>query len=750
MTPLPHTTDSAAGIPVVIHNPAPKVNPYHRPNDAEIAVPMGLDEVALVARPSLRTHRRNFTIACTVFSIGFLTIMLGSPWHKEFIAPGPLSSHHAPLAAHESGDRCAACHAAANGSMASWIASFFTSAKSKPISQSELCMKCHKDSFSNSFALNPHNIDPEELAEKTRQTGGQKRLASFVFSPPVNQHNEIACAACHREHHGGLELSRLTDAQCQSCHGNQFHSFEHGHPEFTNYPQQRRSRIAFDHASHFGRHFPEKGKAFDCAQCHIDDNYQNVKRMASFEQSCADCHNSQILDSTSQGLALISLPMLDMQAIETAGLNVGNWPRTATGDFDGPIPPLMRVMLMADAEAAEILSARGPKFEFFDLDAAERNDVVDAVRLAWSIKRLLGDLSDNGPLAMQRRLEKVLGIEISKGELSRVITTLDSSVFKTTATAWLPNLEHELRELEKHNASISDVDVWQALEVAVSLRDTEFASLGEARLHDDTFSPADRPSNAGLEKRLDRNDGRTSAPAILASARSTPPEPDDDLLAVNPLAELMKNRSDQPPVPLVKLPTEPLDELAPAPDNKPPTIRLSEELFDELNRPSGWYRDDRTLQISYRPSGHADPCLKSWIDLVSRIKSANVRPETEQLFETTLAASGIGLCQTCHTVDQQSDQTFLVNWLAEYRDPARRSFTKFSHAPHLIQTELRDCSSCHELDSQRSNTHTFQGFDPNEFISNFRPIVKADCITCHQQGRTNSSCTQCHDYHVGH
>jgi hypothetical protein len=709
---------------------------YHRPDDPAIRLSAGASQSTRSPQSSLRAYRRNFTIACTVFTLGSMMILFSSSGRNEWIAPGPLSSHHAPLTASEKGDRCAACHAAANVSLASWIGSFFSAQKNQGLSQSELCMKCHERSITSQFAMHPHNVSPGELiAVSQRLSSASQTSPGSSWLPSVASDHEIACSTCHQEHHGGDQLTTLTDAQCQTCHSQKFTSFELGHPEFTNYPQQRRSRIAFDHASHFGKHFHEKGKAFDCALCHLDDDYRNVKRLAPFEQSCAQCHSEQILDSVSAGFVLLSLPMLDMQAIEHAGLNVGSWPLTATGDFDGAIPPLMRVLLLADSEAKEILLARGSHFEFFDLDAENHNDVRDAVILTWAIKRLIDGLSVNGPQELSRRFEQVLGVTVSNGELSRLISTLDHSVFFLMQHSWLPNLRSEL------NSSRSPIQEGQTSEVLSH--------------HPKAFSASHPRRRSGV---------------------------DDDLLAVNPLAELMKGLAERSPSSQAAeevRPHETVDRLASPekemwsepensatktqsegfssgsdklPGQSEPTMGTSDEpnlaLFDPLNRPSGWYRNDTMLQISYRATGHADPCLKAWIDFAARIPDLSKRAELEPVLTQILSAQGVGRCQSCHTIDQVSENQLGVNWTAHYRNPAVRGFTKFSHASHLVHSDLKDCSKCHELNSQRTNAHSFVSFDASEVESNFRPLVKKDCLQCHQPGRTNSSCMQCHHYHV--
>ncbi len=694
-------------------------SPYHRPHDPFVTLPVGIDAGEVVKKPSLRNRRRRLTWACTAFTLGALFILCSSPFSNEFLVPGPLTSHHAPLVASEGGARCASCHANASGSLVSWIAGTFTAAKKQGLSQSELCMKCHEQSLTSNFAMNPHNVDPQQLATMTAQIPAAARAARPLFQPPVNHDHQIACSVCHQEHHGGRDLTMLTDAQCQSCHGNKFHSFEQGHPEFVNWPQARRSRIAFDHTTHAGKHFIDKQQEFQCSQCHLDDSFQNVKRLASYEQSCAACHNEQILDSGSQGLALIALPMLDMAAIETAGWQVGGWPLAATGDFDGEIPPMMRLLLMADPTANEILKTRGPSFEFFDFDATKPADVADAVTLVWATKRLLGELASDGPQAIRTRLQNVLGFELSSQELSRIITNLDGPVFQTAVQTWLPQLSAELseRKLSKSNSDFT------------------------APLADD-----------GADLRFQLLSGQSHARQLSLAKHTlnvpTQSSADDELLAVNPLTELMKAggaKGAQTIHPQELLPAE--EPMPTVVDPVATVLPLPSQV--QAPRPSGWYRNDQTFRISYRPSGHADDCLQSWIELVARTEDAPLRPETQRLFEKTISATGVGLCRTCHTLDQSSDRSYVVNWVAEYRDPSIRSFTRFAHGPHLLQPELQDCSHCHHLDPSRSNAASFLTVDASQVVSNFSPLTKTNCTSCHQQGRTNSNCTQCHNYHVG-
>ncbi len=755
--------------------------PYNRPQDPKVLVPSNSgDEAEFRAKTSLRTKRRNFTAACTAFTLGAILIVCSSPFGKEVIVPGPLSSQHAPLVAGEGAERCAACHANSNGSLTSWIASTFLSSKKAGVSQSDLCMKCHEKSLAADFALNPHNVDPSEIDDMTNSSDSAFD-AGMLFHPPTNEKNEVACSTCHREHHGATDLTHLTDSQCQTCHSGSFHSFENGHPEFANWPQKRRSMIAFDHSTHSGLHFPGKQQEFSCSQCHIDDAFQNVKNLASFEQSCADCHNQQILESGSSGLALIELPMIDTQAIETFNLNVGSWPSSATGDFDGVIPPMMRVMLAADPEAKLLFEKLGAEFEFSDVDPTDSQQVTDAVELVWAIKRLLYDLSLEGPRAVRRRLESVLGFEITDERMRRIITNLDEPIFQNAVKSWLPDLSVEVArnrfgspvevEVAKSNSEDSlDIDSGALTRSAIAWRPTK-ADITLMISGDGV--PLSANPMAGLFKSQNLDSKPPGIPIVRVPVAAHVPERTAEeptskwelnahsdsskgqLLSPNELKEMMAAADGtgrvESPLPQVNVAAPPVVGL------QDPVVEVATESPNSTAKKSsvmptvatGWFRNDRKFRISYRPNGHADDVVKNWIDLVARSSDSDVRDETKLLFKKTISMTGIGLCRTCHTVDQKSDRTFVVNWVTEYRDPSVRPFTRFAHGPHMIQPELQDCSHCHQVDHESSNKDSFLGVNEHHVVSNFMPITKADCASCHQQGRTNNSCTQCHNYHVG-
>ena len=768
-------------------------NDYHRPHDTWLEQPLSGDaedtDGACHRVRSLRSRRTIFTMAVTAFTVGALLILGTSEYKNDFLAPGPLCSSHAQILAGQGADRCAACHGASDRSLAGWLTDTLTGGRTIPVSQSDLCMKCHENSILPEFALNPHSVASSDLQARTEKfkqaslASSGSMLHSFgsaMTGAHSNAHSEIACSACHREHHGAASLTAVTDQQCQTCHAQSFDSFEGNHPEFTNWPQQRRSKIAFDHSTHAMKHFPGKSTEFNCNQCHVDGPNGNVKLLASFEQSCAACHEQQIHQSGESGLAIFSLPSVDPKAIEDQNLEIGSWPLAATGDFDGRIPPAMRLLLQADPEAREVLDRWNQKFgstiDFADVDPETDTDVAQAVELVWAIKRLLYELATDGQEALRARLGGALGSDVSLDQAMLLASQLDKGVFRNTVRRWLPDLQAEIADHEAEGLSQSKARAGGRSRVdslASKFRTVRFSKL----VRDDEGLLVANPlkellSGGQLTKRpvgesassLDDNasekltlDQQVATPSNVSAQekqltlreQAVGDIPSDaDLLSVNPIAggslaseSLSLSTSDNLS-----------DEQRGGPDasgTKPDSKSAATKWESPGVTRAGWYRDDELFRVFYRPGGHEDPCVKAWSELVSSATEANDRPELQPLFEQLLSDKGIGMCATCHTVDQKPDASFVVNWRPEYRDPTTGAFTKFSHQPHTLQPHLRDCSACHDMSQSVSNKDSFVSHDPSEMVSNFATITKMNCVSCHRKGVTNSGCTHCHSYHVG-
>ena len=748
-------------------------------------------------RRTLRYYRKAFTIAMTSLTLGLVILVFSSPWQKEIIAPGPMTHHHAQILTLQGSDRCASCHSAADKNLAALAVDAITGGQGSHC-QSELCMNCHNKTLNADRAMLAHNADPNQLNRLTAkaESRGSKQfsLVSFGKSEDTeNRFGDIACSTCHREHHGAdFNLSRLTDRQCQTCHASTIHRFETDHPEF-NYDSKRRSRIAFDHASHFQKHFPDKQTEFDCRQCHVGDSYDNVQQVRSFEQSCAKCHEEQIVQSGDNGMTFLSLPMLDLDSIAEKGFDVGTWPEQAIGDFDGQIPPLMKLLLMADPDVAQAFDQFDSDFQFADVDPDDEGQVGSACKIVWGIKRLVRDLAANPSITVRNRLGSLSDTSVAELEIERLVESFDPQILQAVQRDWLPNLSEELTDeplppsrspkqkaaTPINRASLvgyllnreeDDPEAQQREPLAenplANIFKPESSSPPLAPQGDPPANQNGNPPTAATESGFptDMLQGVTENPPAEATKNQqddTAPNHRDgrETLAINPLADIHQNvvpkdvptpdsaasaNVIQKPLP----PTKKLDPPVTVPNDGFPQPQQTK--LPDKQRLGNWIKDNVALSISYQIQLHEDPFLQRWIDALGKIHSDAGTPQpVSTAFNALTEVSRAGSCGRCHTVDSGFEGSLTTNWSPIFRDPSVRQFTRFSHQPHLIQPQTSDCTSCHQLDLTRNTATQFASRDPHPWTGNFLPITKSTCAACHHENGASNRCTECHNYHVG-
>ena len=159
----------------------------------------------------------------------------------------------------------------------------------------------------------------------------------------------------------------------------------------------------------------------------------------------------------------------------------------------------------------------------------------------------------------------------------------------------------------------------------------------------------------------------------------------------------------------------------------------------------GWYRLDESYTIHYRPGGHEDLFLTAWLEGTVN----NPAPTAQKIFAQLSADGAPGACMKCHTVDRTATGT-VVNWRAARPQPNLQPFTTFKHAAHFSLMGDQGCMTCHTFAVGADYTGSFgANRNPAEFHSNFAPLAKNTCATCHQPAKSGESCLQCHNYHTG-
>jgi hypothetical protein len=310
----------------------------------------------------------------------------------DVLMPGPLASPHGGI------EKCSTCHTKSGNRKVSWLRGLVAG---DPLDDSKACLACHK---MPNTAFNAHGASAKVLAESTGRL--KKRpvdwsepfsaLAQDVTFPTETVlARDLYCATCHQEHQGAdFSLSKISNEQCRSCHVVKFDSFDGGHPTFDSYPFERRTRIIFDHAGHFGRHYPEVAKKDatrhipdTCASCHNSTEDRRVMAVAPFDQTCSFCHLDQIIGkeraSGPKGIAFLSLPGLDLETLSKKKAAIGEWPDAS----EAALTPFMKVMLSRSERGRKVVEAVTP-LNLQDLARASDSQINAVKDLVWEIKGL--------------------------------------------------------------------------------------------------------------------------------------------------------------------------------------------------------------------------------------------------------------------------------------------------------------------------------------------------------------------------
>lgn len=161
----------------------------------------------------------------------------------------------------------------------------------------------------------------------------------------------------------------------------------------------------------------------------------------------------------------------------------------------------------------------------------------------------------------------------------------------------------------------------------------------------------------------------------------------------------------------------------------------------------GWYCSHADFSLRYRPQGHADTFLRSWLDLGAQVMHAN--PRVTPVFAALADSEAVGRCMKCHSVDAVSETMPKLNWTARSNHGSTRTLVKFSHAAHFPLLDDRGCQTCHRLNG--GTPHFMDAYaqsDPSVFSSAFQHLGTDTCTTCHASRAADTRCLTCHEYHA--
>ena len=365
----------------------------------------------------------------------------------------------------------------------------------------------------------------------------------------------------------------------------------------------------------------------------------------NFETTCDACHGSQILGegrAGAKGIPFFTLPGLDVETLQEANVDIGEWPEGAEEE----ITPFMRFLLLANPKFKKLEADLGDA-DLLDLVDAGKAQLAAAGNLAWAVKGTLFELVSKGQKGLKEQLERALGRSLSAFELSSLSGLLPNDLVRSAQRSWLPRLF------------------------------VEMARRSEKDLKEEDEKKKEEPEGEGGEE----------------DAEEAPAD-------------------------------------------------------EETSIAGGWYVQDYSL--FYKPSGHKDLFLASWLNLTGERKRAEPSEDVKgQIFTALSDRKSPGLCGKCHSVDEEKDGSLKVNWIERRPAINVKEFNRYRHSPHFSLLDEKGCLTCHILNSDADYLGSFKDFDPATFASNFQAIPKAVCVNCHTTEGAVSTCQTCHNYHIG-
>ena len=512
-----------------------------------------------------------------------------------------------------------------------------------------------------------------------------------------------------------------------------------------------------------------------------------------YEPMCSSCHEGDILGTTRasgpKGIDFLAVPGLDIATLNERGIDIGQWPE----DSEAEMTVFLKAILATEPKGAGIVR-NVADLDLLDLSEAGEADLANVKALAWSVKTLLRRLETVQLSKAIKQLPKNAdGSDIDHEQLARLSGFMSHDVIMSGNKEWFSQLSDDLRQFGKGESTASfallnaeqdaepNDDASQAPSTPDPVPDPAIGNAGSDdglelevdgadSLEDSLESlDADLEGEADLEiatdDALDTSNELDEGPGLLeednsgdALAGEQDGEPESGLEETDALAaesgEDILGSDDSDSLEL----GEAADDDGLGGDTDSSLETDTAETADEAEETAepfdpetwaefgGWYRQDFTIR--YRPSGHSDRFLRTWVDFSSHALGKEQKALLTPLFERLIAKGAQGRCGKCHSVDDE-DGYKLVKWRGFNTGRVKNRFTTFSHEPHLNASGSKGCLLCHELGTDKANyLKTYEGGAVDVFVPNFKPLDKATCSSCHTSKSAGESCTLCHDYHA--
>ena len=386
-----------------------------------------------------RHSRKKWGLFFLALTAAVFILLLSTPAKYQLISPGELSAKHGGI----NNNQCSDCH---------------NDGIHQPLLMLPLAFSSTDTIDSNAKCLDCHSMGPQASLAHSVSSQTLQRL-KLALDGDVNHStsDELACVACHREHNGshGL-LTEVNPQQCDSCHQRDSAPFESAHPQFDHYGQKPQV-VAFNHNKHFNQHFEKINDPLvtpqACSDCHISNNSE--MSLLAFEQSCSGCHSKDVASSKldQPGIALLSLPTLDLDTLTARGIQIGEWPSEVE---DGELAALSLLGIATNQRLDNLIArVQNGTVDLSDLENATPQDIALVGELAWSLKDWINTLSTQGHSALAEIYHQQLNVAPVSKPSKQLIAGLPQALINQAQQLWFPSLKTEMAQYHQQQLAVT-------------------------------------------------------------------------------------------------------------------------------------------------------------------------------------------------------------------------------------------------------------------------------------------------------
>lgn len=494
-------------------------------------------------------------------------------------------------------------------------------------------------------------------------------------------------------------------------------------------------------------------------------------KVKPFAESCAACHLGQIVGTERatgpKGVSMLMLPGVDVATFREKKIDIGKWP----DESEAELSSLMKLLIGRTEKGRKILADTN-ELDLLDLTQATPEQITQVGNLVWEVKYLFHALTNSGTTDILKQLDSEEQTPIDKQLLTNLTASMPRDVLIGALRDWLPGLAEEItRRGDEQRADIAPTTTTSDASDKVTVDgansdQVENATVGRVQVVPSEAGQADRGKPAGPVVLAQQTERWRVDPFGRLLKGNKPPEEDEADEAADEAADEPDDAgepedqvADDADASDDQDPAEPADSTADAEadteadsdvevssdtETEPLELDTDAETWAQFG---GWYRED--YSIMYRPTGHADTFLKAWLDFSAiRFSKAQGNLAASVFMELT-GKDAQGQCSKCHSIDATKDQARAVKWTPSSTKTSESLFTSFSHEPHLgVVSAEKGCLTCHELSDAKGYLETYKANDPKKFVSNFAPVKKETCASCHGKKEVRQDCVLCHKYHV--